>query len=237
MVTKSMSEGVGYLVFGATGAVGSACLSNLLSKDAKDVARVVTVGRRRMEEVDDPRLSQIIVQSLEGVDTDAEVGSALRGKVDVALCCLGTTRSDAGSAAAFRKVDVEYVGSCARLATAVGVGSFGLVSAQGANKNLWASDLKLFHGLLYAKSKGIAEELVVSANFPSTVILRPGLMRRGPAARFGEKLGAWILPAVDVEQVAKTMIDATTQGARSKGGAEEQTVRIMEMRDIMSHSV
>lgn len=236
MVTKSMSEGVGYLVFGATGAVGSACLSNLLSKDAKDVARVVTVGRRRMEEVDDPRLSQIIVQSLEGVDTDAEVGSALRGKVDVALCCLGTTRSDAGSAAA-SKVMWSTSASCARLAKAVGVGSFGLVSAQGANKNMWASDLKLFHGLLYAKSKGIAEELVVSANFPSTVILRPGLMRRGPAARFGEKLGAWILPAVDVEQVAKTMIDATTQGARSKGGAEEQTVRIMEMRDIMSHSV
>ena len=232
-----MKEGLGYLVFGATGAVGNACLSELLSKDPKDVSQVFAVGRRRIEEVDDPRLSQIIVQSLEGVDEAAEVKTALQGKVDVALCCLGTTRSDAGSAAAFRKVDVEYVGSCARLAKAVGVGSFGLVSAQGANKNLWANDLKIFHGLLYAKSKGLAEELVISQGFPSTVILRPGLMRRGPAARFGEKLGAWILPAVDVEQVAKVMIHATTEGAKSQGGAVEKTARIMEMCDIISCSV
>jgi oxidoreductase len=236
MATKNVKEGVGlgYLVFGATGAVGNACISLLLSKDPKDVSRVIAVGRRQIEEVNDPRLSQIIVQSLDGVDLDANVKNGIQGKVDVALCCLGTTRSDAGSAAAFRKVDVEYVGSSARLAKAAGVGSFGLVSAQGANKNVWANDLKLFHGLLYAKSKGLAEELVTSAGFPSTVIVRPGLMRRGPAARFGEKLGAWILPAVDVEQVAKAMIDATADGARRHGDTVEQTVRIMEMRDILS---
>ncbi len=235
MATGSNVEGLGYVVFGATGAVGSACISLLLSKDAKDVSRVFAVGRRKLEDAtNDPRLEQVIVQSLDGVDQDVDVRNGLQGKVDVALCCLGTTRADAGSAAAFRKVDVDYVGSCARLAKASGVGSFGLVSAQGANKNVWASDLKLFHGLLYAKSKGLAEELVTAQDFPNTVILRPGLMRRGPATRFGEKLGAWILPSVDVEQVAKAMIVATAEGARRQGVAVDRTVRIMEMRDISS---
>jgi hypothetical protein len=37
----------------------------------------------------------------------------------------------------------------------------GLVSAQGANATIWANDMKLFHGLLYARSKGEAEALVL----------------------------------------------------------------------------
>lgn len=45
--------------------------------------------------------------------------------------------------------------AAARAAAAAGVPHFSLVSAQGARAGLWASDLKPFHGLLYAKTKGL----------------------------------------------------------------------------------
>lgn len=60
----------------------------------------------------------------------------------------------AGSADAFRKVDLHYVEAAARAARAAAVPHFSLVSAQGARAGLWASDLKPLHGLLYAKTKG-----------------------------------------------------------------------------------
>lgn len=227
-------QGLAYVVFGATGAVGKACVSRLLASDSKDVSKIFTVGRRKTSVGTDERLTEIIVESLEDVDTNEDVVGQIKGKVDVALCCLGTTRKDAGSAANFKAVDVEYVGACARLAKGVGARSFGLISAQGANKNIWANDMKMFHGLLYAKSKGIAEEMVKNVGFPYTAILRPGLMERGDVARFGEKLGSWILPSVSVEQVAKTVIGATSDGARRQTDGKEPVVDTLEMRDISS---
>jgi oxidoreductase len=61
---------------------------------------------------------------------------------------------DSGSAEQFKKVDYEYVAKSAELAKKANVPHFSLVTAQGANANVWASDMKLFHGLLYTQTKG-----------------------------------------------------------------------------------
>ena len=229
-------ENLGYLVFGATGAVGKACVQYLLSQDAAHVARVVTIGRRHLDTREkDPRLNEIIVDTLDNIDTNPQLEQQLQGTIDVTLCCLGTTRAVAGSAEAFKKVDVEYVGKAARLSKALGVRSFGLVSAQGANKNLWSSDYKMFHGLLYTKSKGLAEDLAITTGFPYTAIVRPGLLKRGEAARLGEKVGSWILPSVSVDAVARTMINACSEGCRS--GGDGAVVETFEMKDIKKRDV
>jgi hypothetical protein len=60
----------------------------------------------------------------------------------------------AGSAAAFKKVDRDYVAAAAKLAQAAVVRYFGLVTAAGANAKMWASDLAPFHPLLYTRTKG-----------------------------------------------------------------------------------
>jgi hypothetical protein len=60
----------------------------------------------------------------------------------------------AGSAEQFKKVDYEYVAAAATAAKAAGVPYFGLVSAQGANANVPASDFRLLHPLLYTQTKG-----------------------------------------------------------------------------------
>ena len=67
----------------------------------------------------------------------------------------------AGSAEAFKKVDLHYVEATARAAVAGGVPQFGLVSAQGARAGIWASDWKPFHGLLYAKCKGLVRPVAL----------------------------------------------------------------------------
>ena len=287
---------------------------------------VFTVGRRPLDVAADPRLHQLVLPTLDDMDKDQDTIKQLQGSVDIAIIALGTTRSAAGDAAAFKKVDVEYVAAAARLSKASGayryrdwyltrptgahsltrslahsltrslahsltrslahspgVRSLGLVSAQGANANIWANDMKLFHGLLYARSKGEAEALVLvgvhldlrALTHPAPTltrasrlpfarspggeiwlhrggylcsrftrpgaslslalcciqIARPGLMNRGTAARLGEKMGAWILPSVPAEQVARQLIRATIRGL--DGGVEVGgRVDVIEMRDL-----
>jgi oxidoreductase len=231
-------ENLRFLVFGASGATGMAVVRELLGKEEEDrVGRVYAVARRSLGSFDDPRLKEIIVESLDQLQSAPELEDQLRGNVDVAVCCLGTTRGTAGSAKAFVRVDREYVGMAAKFSKTVGSRSFGLISAQGANKNLWANDWKLFHGLLYSRTKGEAEALVLEQEFPYTAILRPGLLER-PNARLVERIGAYILPSVAVERVAKTAINACTSGLRESKGAEARAgpeVDILEMKEIMRH--
>lgn len=87
--------------------------------------------------------------------------------VDMAFCALGTTRAKAGSAEAFRKVDLELVTEFARHARARGARVFALVSSAGAHAR---------SPLLYPRTKGEAEEAAAKLGFPSLIIARPSLL-------------------------------------------------------------
>lgn len=95
------------------------------------------------------KLRQVVVN----MDALAQQHEAF-ASADAVFCALGTTRKAAGSAAAFKKVDFEYVAGGAQAAAAAGVRCFSLVSAQGANAGVWASDAAPFHALLYTQTKG-----------------------------------------------------------------------------------
>jgi oxidoreductase len=227
-----------FLVFGATGATGKAVLQDLVS-GTRDICNVVVVGRRPLDDdiksniLDVTKVKEVIVDSLDSLNdttTKQQIQEQV-GPVDIAYCCLGTTRAAAGSADAFRKVDVEYVDISASFAKSCGAKVFGLISAQGANKNLWASDWKPFHGLLYSKCKGLAEECVVKQGFDHTVIMRPGLLDREDKARFGERMFKGILPTLKTRDLARVMI---TQSIQAKSEADK--VRIYEMKEMQKLS-
>jgi oxidoreductase len=150
------------------------------------------------------------------------------------LLQLGTTRSSAGSAEAFKKVDFHYVDAAAAAAKAAGARHFSLVSAQGASPGLWASDWKPFHGLLYAKTKGLAEEAVKAQGFALSTIMRPGLMERGALTRGAEKIYAKLVNSVPAAQVAKAMI-ADAEGFHSGAASAEKRVEVFEMKDIQRY--
>lgn len=100
--------------------------------------------------------------------------------VDV-YCCLGTTIKQAGSQAAFRRVDFDFPVALARAAARDGAKRLLVVSALGANAR---------SGVFYNRVKGEMEEAVRAAGVTKTIFFRPSLLV-GPRVetRIGERIG------------------------------------------------
>ncbi len=159
------------LIVGATGLVGGFLLDRLLQEDLyRDVRALVRRpwGRQRT------KLTTVVA------DFDQLDRNAGDFQVDDVFCCLGTTIKKAGSQAAFRKVDHDYVATIARLARGASARRFLLVSSIGANAAT---------SNFYLSVKGAAEDAVEACGFPELHVFRPSLLtgprqevRRGEAA-------------------------------------------------------
>ncbi|MCH7371367.1 NAD(P)H-binding protein [Aeromonas sp. MR16] len=101
------------------------------------------------------------------VDFDQLDEVALPAPVDVAFCCLGTTRKDAGSDAAFRRVDHDYVLAFAALARRHGCRRLIVISSLGANARASA---------LYLRTKGEVEQALLTQDWQRLAILRPAML-------------------------------------------------------------
>ena len=146
------------LLAGATGLVGTQALNTLL--EANDVARVFAATRRPLGR-EHPRLANRIVQF-------DKIESQLKGLTcHVAVCCLGTTRRQAGSPEEFRRVDLNCVMAFARAAKEAQAKRFIVVSSVGADAQSTN---------FYLRTKGEMENAVASVGFVSTDILQPGLL-------------------------------------------------------------
>ena len=189
------------VVAGGTGLVGGALLL-LLGREPR-YRQVTSVVRRET-----PAPPGITVQRVDFERLDAVV---LTG-VDDAFCCLGTTRRDAGSAAAFRRVDLDYVVSFARLAKRAGAQRFLLVSSLGASPK---------SAFLYPRTKGECEAAITALAFTTVVILRPSFLvgaraKQRPAEGLALRAGQLIRPLlvgplrryapVDAVAVARTLV-------------------------------
>ena len=147
------------------------------------------------------------------MDTLEQHSSAFAG-AEAVFCTLGTTRAAAGSAAAYRRVDLEYVDKAAAAAKAAQVPQFLLLTAKGANARVWSSDAALLHGLLYMHLKGAAEEAAAARKFEHFSAFRPGMLDRGLASRaWGEWLALRVLPSTHVADVARAMIATAKRNA------------------------
>jgi len=167
------------LLAGATGLVGSALLPLLLASER--YAKVIVVGRRPVA-VQHPKLVQVVTE-LDHLETER-----LRLIADDVYCCLGTTIRQAGSQAAFYKVDFLYVVQLAALTAANFAAQFLVVSALGADAN---------SRFYYNRVKGEMEEAVGQTPFRVIHIFRPSLLLGQRATpRLGERLGAAALALV-----------------------------------------
>ncbi|HVW70370.1 MAG TPA: NAD(P)H-binding protein [Steroidobacteraceae bacterium] len=198
------------LLAGATGLVGRYALEALL--DAPDIGRVFAVTRRPLGR-EHPRLANRIVR----FDT---LEAQLQGSVcHIGVCCLGTTIAQAGSQAAFRQVDVDYVVAFARAAQVARARRFVVVSSVGA-------DTKSKH--FYLRTKAEMEEAVTGVGFESLDILQPGPLIgwRNPM-RLAD-LGSMLMPVVNpflrgprakyrgisAQVVGQAIVGATRSGRR-----------------------
>ncbi len=197
------------LIAGATGLIGGLLVNMALSHQA--FAGVTAVTRRRLD-VSHPLLRNPVIDF-----DDLSRHAATLAATDV-FCALGTTMRAAGSQAAFRLVDHDYIVAVARLARAAGAARFMLVSSVGARAG--ASNF-------YLGVKGETEEAVRRLGFPTLHIFRPGLLlsqrtESRPGERFGVAVAPWLGPlmvgglrkyrGIDPETVAAAMIGASMSG-------------------------
>ncbi|WP_042649000.1 NAD(P)H-binding protein, partial [Aeromonas media] len=163
------------LIAGATGLVGQALIRQLGTEH-----QLTLLCRQPGEAAPNRHWLPVDFERLDEV--------ALPGPVDMAFCCLGTTRKDAGSDEAFRRVDHDYVLAFAALARRHGCRRLLVVSSLGANPRAPA---------LYPRTKGEMEQALLAQTWQRLVILRPAMLlgHREPSRR-SEQLVQAIYPCI-----------------------------------------
>lgn len=205
------------LITGATGLVGGHLL-NMLCRESR-VESIVAPTRRPLEHafgVDNPHhddLSAALAQVTTPVDT--------------VFCCLGATLRDAGSKAAFRRVDYDLVLETAETGLRLGARQMLVVSALGANAH------SLF---FYNRVKGEMESALIKQGWPSLTLARPSMLlgERG-ASRLNERLFAPLfsllpgnLKAIQAEDVAKALL----RTAKNPGSSPVTILSSRQLREI-----
>lgn len=204
------------LLVGATGLVGSECLHRLVADPG--VAQVRVLVRRPLPgTAPHPKVTQAVV------DFDRLEETREFFAVNQVLCALGTTIRQAGSQAAFRRVDHDYPVAVGRLALAAGARHYLLVSSLGADPGARA---------FYPRVKGEVERAIVNLGYRSTTIARPSLLLGARREfRLGERVASrlgFLLPArarpVAAAQVAAALVRAAAD--------DRPGVRILENAEL-----
>ena len=191
------------LLAGATGLVGGRILQGLV-RDG-DVGEVRVLVRRPSDpSLRGPKVRELVA-AFDALDAHPEWF-----RVDQVFCALGTTIRDAGSQAAFRRVDFDYPLALARLAHEHGAKHFLLVSAAGADAG---------SRVFYTRVKGELEDAVNHVGYVALTIARPSFLL-GPrkALRVGElviKRLAYLFPAALKPVHARRVASALVRAARN----------------------
>lgn len=207
-------SGMCVLLAGATGLVGQQALRQLLADPG--VAQVRALVRRvctpqqllgsHVARTDELAKLRICVADFEHLVAHVDWFD-----VDMVFCALGTTIKQAGSQAAFRRVDFEYPLQIAQLAKAQGAKRFLLVSALGASAR---------SRVFYNRVKGELEEAIRGIGFEHVSVAQPSVLAGERAeVRLGERIAlklGFLVPQrykpVHVVQVAAGLLMSGHQG-------------------------
>ncbi len=165
---------------GTTGLVGSHLLDLLLNDE--HYTRIVALSRKALDR-QHPKLQNLVVDFAHLEEYAAQL------KAEDVFCCLGTTIRQAGSQAAFRKVDFDYPLNLAKVTQEQGAKQYLLVTALGSDK---ASTI------FYNRVKGEVEEAIGHVGFDSYHIFQPSmLLGDRKESRAGEGVGKAVMTALD----------------------------------------
>ncbi|MGB0833446.1 MAG: NAD(P)H-binding protein [Psychrobium sp.] len=165
------------IVIGATGLIGSTLVKELAA--STHYSKIVTITRRSVAYHDDKIENYVI-----DFEYLSEHVALFQG--DAMFSCLGTTKKQAGSIAAQRKIDLDYQIIAAKLACDNKVGHYLLVSSSGANAQSASQ---------YLKMKGELDDAIKAMPFKRISIVKPSvLLGERNHFRFGEKIAGALLP-------------------------------------------
>ncbi|WP_159237045.1 NAD(P)H-binding protein [Raoultella terrigena] len=191
------------LITGATGLVGGHLLRMLVREPT--VSAIAAPTRRPLADTQgvfnphDPQLSDALAQVVDPIDT--------------VFCCLGTTRREAGSKAAFIHADYTLVVDTALTGLRLGAKHMLVVSAMGADPH------SLF---FYNRVKGEMEQALRAQAWRNLTILRPSMLlgerdnRRANEALLAPLFrllpGNW--KSIDARDVAQAMLSEALASAQ-----------------------
>ena len=197
------------LIVGTTGLIGNQLLELLLADDY--YSKVIALSRKALT-IHHPKLENIVP------DFANLSGYSSQFKADDVFCCLGTTMKQAGSQAAFHKVDFDYPFEIAKITKELGAKQYFLITALGANKK---------SSFYYNRVKGEVEEAIGQLGFKSYHIFRPSFLQGNRSEkRAGEeathvffKIFGFLVPkkfkGIDSAKVARAML---TKAKEERGG-------------------
>ncbi|KAG1771073.1 hypothetical protein EV702DRAFT_660092 [Suillus placidus] len=203
------------LILGATGATGRHLLHELLSSN--EWSKVGEYGRRVTPEADLPQNRGKLEQKT--VDFENLEAAGLKdGRWDVVFVTLGTTRTKAGSAEMFEKIDREYVVNACKAAKTDDPEHKQRVvylSSSGANPS---------SSFLYMRSKGLTELGIARLGYADTIVFRPGFLKGAQRAdtRLSETMAGYVTGVlshftsnadIHVSVLAKAIMKAGTLGS------------------------
>lgn len=204
------------IVLGATGAIGQHLVTQLSQRD--EVESVIVVTRRELDvarEFPHANASRLQLALLDFERLEAEVAELLPAGA-MAFVTLGTTKKQAGSKAAFRRVDHGLVLAFARACKAAGVSRLAVVTAHDANAR---------SSIFYNRVKGEVERDIRALGLPCVFFARPSLLLGRPQdGRLAETWASAVLaPAarwlpltlrpISVEAVASGMVKIALEEA------------------------
>ncbi|KAF9446893.1 hypothetical protein P691DRAFT_732389 [Macrolepiota fuliginosa MF-IS2] len=175
------------LIIGATGQTGRVLLRELLA--SPQFTKVGEYGRSVTSASDITVGKDKLEQKVINFDKLEEAGLP-DGRWDVVYITLGTTSKLAGSAAAFEKIDRDYVINAAKAAKVHDLHQRVVyLSSGGANPS---------SSFLYPRSKGQTEIGLAGLGYSDTVIFRPGLLAGAQRkdSRIAEQLFGYVTGAL-----------------------------------------
>ncbi|GAB3258711.1 Rossmann-fold NAD(P)-binding domain-containing protein [Chitinimonas naiadis] len=203
------------LVAGGSGLVGRLLLAGLANDPGVD--DTIVLARRPIPLAQGQRLLQLDFERL--ADTPLP-------PVDTVFCTLGTTIRQAGSQAAFRRVDHDYVLALARQARSAGARHFLVVSALGADAR---------SRVFYSRVKGETEQALAALGYPQLSVLRPALLLgEREEFRLGERIAArlgWAMPA-RYRPIAASDVALAMQRLAHEGGSGVRYIESSALRGI-----
>ncbi len=211
------------LITGATGMIGGLILESAL-KDTL-ITEVISIVRKKSG-VSHPKLKEVIISNF--LDYSS-IGELLKD-IDAVYYCLGVYTGKAPRDE-FRKITVDYPAALAKtIATHSIQATFCLLSGQGADRSEKSS-------LMFAKDKGVIENLLSGLGFKAFYAFRPSYIypvtpRTEP--NFAYKFFRTIYPLVRLLGKNFSIRSTELASAMYRVGLVGAEKEVLENRDIIS---
>lgn len=146
------------IIVGASGLIGNNLLSELIK--SKDFSEITALVRKPLG-INNPKVKELTINF-------DELGNyASKIKADIIFCCIGTTKKKTPDSKSYRRIDLEYPLTIAKIGLENGAKQFHIVSSIGANSKSKNSYLKL---------KGELEDGLKSLKIRSLHIYQPSFL-------------------------------------------------------------